>query len=220
MRKVCLSCHQDLFTAARHQRADECVSCHMPRLRPTNVSHSAITDHSIPRKPRAERVEGNRELKAWREPEPALAHRDLGVAYFDLATITQTVPDLEQAYQILSRLPAEERQDPVVEADLGSALLAQGQVQLAIRMFARAEAQQPSNARYAYCLGTALGRAGKAEEAIGKLKRSIALDPSQQDAYLELAQVYEKAGLQAESRNVLREYLKFMPQNIQLRLKN
>ena len=61
-------------------------------------------------------------------------------------------------------------------------------------MFARASAQEPSNARYAYCLGAALGRSGKTEEAVKELRRTIEFDPSQPDAYLELAQLYKKAG--------------------------
>ena len=220
LRTVCLSCHSDLFAAGRHQVAAECVSCHMPRLRPTNVAHSAITDHSIPRIPRAQQPESaHPEPTAWREPDPALVRRDLGLAYFDMAASTHAPADLRQAYQILSQLSPKERQDdPAVEADLGSILLAQGQANLAIQLFARASAQEPSNARYVYCLGAALERAGRTEDGVKELRRSIELDPSQPDAYLELAQFYRKGGHEAESRKVLREYLRFMPQNIQLRL--
>jgi predicted CXXCH cytochrome family protein len=221
LRQVCLSCHGDLFAVGRHRAAAECISCHMPRLLLTSVAHSAMTDHSIPRIPRAQRPEAgaaDREPKAWREPDRALVLRDLGLAYFDLAANKHAAPDLQQAYRILSQLPPQERQDPAVEADLGSVLLAQGDTDFAIRMFTRASAQQPSNARYIYCLGASLERAGKMEEAVKELKRSIELDPSLPDAYLELAQLYRKAGREAESRNALREYLRFMPQNIQLRL--
>jgi predicted CXXCH cytochrome family protein len=224
VRQVCLSCHGDLFAAGRHQAAAECVSCHMPRLRPTNVAHSAITDHSIPRIPRPQQPEAEGAdpaasvPKAWREPDLTLVRRDLGLAYFDLAANTHAAPDLYQAYQILSQLPPPQRQDPTVEADLGSVLLSQGHTDLAIRMFMLASAQEPSNARYVYCLGAALERAGKIEEAVKQLKRSIELDRSRPDAYLELAQLYRKAGHEAESRNALREYLRFMPQNIKLRL--
>jgi len=221
VRRVCLSCHGDLFAAGRHRAADECVSCHMPRIRPTNVAHSAITDHSIPRIPRsqpADEGDADPEPKAWREPDQGLVRRDLGLAYFDLAASTHAAPDLYQAYQILSQLPPQQRLDPTVEADLASVLLAEGHTDLAIRMYTRASAQEPSNARYVYCLGTAFERAGKMEDAIKELKRSVGLDPSRPDAYLELAQLYRKAGLEAQSRNALREYLSFMPQNIQLRL--
>jgi predicted CXXCH cytochrome family protein len=220
IRQVCLSCHRDLFDAKRHPAAAECISCHMPRLRPTNVAHSAITDHSIPRIPRAQQPvddAAKTEPKAWREPDAALIHRDLGLAYFDLGANKHASQDLQQAYRILSQLPPPERQDPVVEADLGSVLFSEGQTDWAIRLFTRASVQDASNARYFYCLGAALARAGKAEEAIHALHRSIELDPSRPDAYMELAQIYGKAGQPVESRNALREYLRFMPQNIKLR---
>jgi len=44
------------------------------------------------------------------------------------------------------------------------------------------------------------------------------LDPSRLDPYLELLQLYRRVGHEAESRNILREYLRSMPQNIELRL--
>ena len=136
--KVCLSCHSDLFTAGRHQVVDECVSCHMSRLRPTNVAHSAVTDHSIPRKPRGQQPgegDANPELKTWREPDAPFVRRDLGLAYFELAAARHATPDVLHAYQILSKLPVAERQDPAVEADLGSILLAQGYADLAVQLF-------------------------------------------------------------------------------------
>ncbi len=219
MRETCLGCHGTLFSAGRHQPAVECTSCHMPRIRPGNVAHAALTDHSIPRVARvpAHRAGPNPQLAPWREPAREYAARDLGLAYFDLAATTPGAPDLQRAYRILSQLPAEERQDPPVEADLGSVLLAEGQTQFAIRMFENAAAAEPSNARYAYCLGTALERAGKMDEAAREFKRSIELDPSQPEGYLALAEFYKKIGREAESRNALRDYLRFMPQNIQMR---
>ena len=84
-------------------------------------------------------------------------------------------------------------------------------------MYQRAAAQEPANARYVYCLGAALERAGEVEGAIKQLRRSIELDPSRPDAYLELAQIYGKAGRETTSRSVIQEYLRFMPQNIWLR---
>lgn len=223
VRQVCLSCHSSLFASGRHAAASECVSCHMPRLRPTNVSHSAVTDHSIPRKPRSQQTEAGGaepELRAWREPDAPFILRDLGLAYFDVAAKEHTVADARRSYEILSQLPPDQRRDPPVEADLASVLLQQNQSRLAIEMFSRASVQQPSNARYAYCLGAALGRTGNLAEAVKELRRSIELDPSQPDAYLELARIYQKAGQQAESRRVIEQYLRFMPQNIRLRLMN
>jgi predicted CXXCH cytochrome family protein len=220
IKTVCLSCHTALFTAGGHEPATECVSCHMPRLRPTNVAHSAVTDHSIPRTARETRHEAGGELRAWREPaDKTVSNRDLGLAYFDLGSSMRASPDLRQAYQILSQLPPQERRvDAPVEADLASVLLVQDQVKLAVQLFENAFIEEPSNARYAYCLGTALERTGDYRDAVKELKRSIELDPSQPDPYLELAKFYKRTGHEASSHEALREYLRFMPQNIQMRL--
>jgi Flp pilus assembly protein TadD len=157
-------------------------------------------------------------MRAWREPDESLIRRDLGLAYFEAAATSHSASDLRQAYQILSQLAPSQRQDPEAAADLGSALLADGNARFAIQLFATAAAEEPSNARYEYCLGTALERAGKLDKAVERLKRSIALDPSQPDPYLELARLYKTAGRDALSQDALREYLRFMPQNIQLRV--
>jgi hypothetical protein len=55
--KRCLKCHADrgclLPADVRLKKSpeDDCISCHMPKLPPSNVAHSAITDHTIPRLP-------------------------------------------------------------------------------------------------------------------------------------------------------------------------
>ncbi|MBY0228311.1 MAG: hypothetical protein K2W96_03415, partial [Gemmataceae bacterium] len=51
-RARCLQCHQErgcsLPLPARRERQDSCIACHMPRLG-SEVNHTAITDHRIPR---------------------------------------------------------------------------------------------------------------------------------------------------------------------------
>lgn len=221
VRSVCMSCHRPLFASRGHAPANECVSCHMPRLQAKNVSHAAVTDHSIPRRPRprtADAPGSQVELKAWREPEAALVRRDLGLAYFERAALTHSAPDLRQAYEILSQLPLKQRKDPPVEADLASMLLQMKESKLAIELFSDAAGQQPGNARYAYVLGAALERTGQTEQAEKELRRAIQTDPSQVDPYLELAQLYKTTGRNAESRKTIADYLQIMPQNIELRL--
>jgi Tfp pilus assembly protein PilF len=73
------------------------------------------------------------------------------------------------------------------------------------------------NARYAYCVGVAQERAGDVASAMKELRRSITLDPSQPDPYLALARIYETLGQEPRKLATLREYLRFMPQNMMLR---
>ncbi len=219
VRKVCLSCPAALFTAKRHQPADECVSCHMPRLRPTNVAHSSITDHRIPRgKSVAAPGPDTWKLQAWRQPDPLLAQRDLGVAYFEFGASQNNGDELVQAYQLLSSLPVSARSsDAQVLADLASMLLQQKEVDVALRLFNQAIALAPGNARYAYSNALALELKGDQAVAIEELRRSIRLDPAAPEAYQRLAQIYERSGQPALKDATLREYLRFMPQNLRFR---
>jgi predicted CXXCH cytochrome family protein len=219
VRQTCLSCHESIFAAAKHAPAAECVTCHMPRLRPADVAHSAMTDHRILRtsKPGTPPAPvANLVLRPWREPDSTLAQRDLGLAYFDWSA-SQPDPDkLTRTYDLLSHLPSGAR-DPPVLVDLASILLQQGQPSFSVQFFAKAAHADPMNARYAYCVGVAQERAGNVASAMKELRRSITLDPSQPDPYLALARIYETLGQEPRKLATLREYLRFMPQNMMLR---
>ncbi|MFO0875929.1 MAG: tetratricopeptide repeat protein [Gemmataceae bacterium] len=56
-RQRCLSCHEQKgCSEPRPQRLakqpdDSCIACHMPRGSTSDIAHTALTDHSIPRRP-------------------------------------------------------------------------------------------------------------------------------------------------------------------------
>jgi len=220
IRTVCLKCHADLLASSKHKPADECISCHMPRLRPNNVAHTAITDHRIStpktRNSNPEMVK-NAELSAWRQPEPDLVQRDLGLALFQASLSSKTHDGLTRGYDILAHLGPEQRSDPDVLAALAAVLLAEGHTDLSVNLYSKAVSQRPGNARLVYCLGAAFAAKGDPTSAIQQLQKSIQLDPSDPDPYIKLAAVYDKAGRKQEARGTLREYLKFMPQNLAFR---
>jgi Flp pilus assembly protein TadD len=218
LRQTCLSCHSSLFTTAKHQPAGECVTCHMPRLHPADVAHSATTDHRIVRRAQPDALAAHTAalLRAWREPDAGVAQRDLGLAYFEWATRQPDSEKIKHAYQLLSQLPQAARDAPVL-AGLGSILLPQGQHALSARLFAQAAELEPANASYAYGLGVAHQSMGNLAAAVDDLRRSIRLDPSQPDAYLALASVFGAMGQTSHQREAIRAYLRFMPQNLTLR---
>ena len=220
IKSICLGCHAQLFTLQKHQAADECVTCHMPRLRPSNVAHAAITDHLIalpnPAKNSAAPAPGTTGLSAWRNPPGELADRNLALARFKIAAQTKDSSQILRAYEALSHLPNRDH-DPEVLATLGSILLQRGYADAAISLYRQAVTAEPQNARFAYVLGAAYAQQGNQSAAIGELRRSISIDPSSPDPYRRLADLYDKAGEPAQSRRVRNEYLKFMPQNLEFR---
>jgi len=220
VRAVCLGCHAQLLAAGKHRPAQECVSCHMPRLRPSNVAHTAITDHRIstPETRKKDRViSANGELTAWRQPALDLIQRDLGLALFQSSLSSKTHEGLTRAYDILAHLSSDQRSDPDVLAALAATLLAEGHKDLSISLYSKAVSLRPGNARLTYCLGAAFAAKGDAASAIRELEKSVQLDPSDPDPYLKLAAIYEKSGHKKEARAALRAYLGFMPQNLTFR---
>ena len=214
VRSACLTCHATLFTAQQHKPADECVSCHMPRVRPNNIAHAAITSHHIAipsTQPPSDAKPVGGELTAWRQPPADLVARNLGLALFDVGRSTHNWDDVYRSYQLLSHLP---QRDPQVTATLASILLDQKHGDLAVNLYRQAAAAQPRNARFAYLLGVALDTQGKQQDAIMELRHSIELDRSVPDPYRKLSEIYERMGMHALSKQVSADYLKVMPQNI------
>lgn len=217
IREACLSCHASLFDSRQHAPREECASCHMPRISPNNIAHAAITDHliAIPHSTSTSRAHeiGTVELSAWRPP-PDVADRDFGLALFQVGAATKNWVEVSRSYEILSHLP---QRDPDVLAALGSILLQQNHADLAVSLYKQALALEPQNARFHYVLGAALAQQSQLSPAVLSLRKSIELDPSAPDAYRKLAQLYQDAGQPAQSKEVIREYLRFMPQNLSFR---
>ncbi len=217
VRAACLTCHASLFDSARHQPAAECVSCHMPRIRPNNVAHAAITSHRIAR-PSSQSASPTEsvaaDLTAWREPPPSLAARNFGLALFQVGSAAKSWDQVYRAYQLLSHLP---QRDPQVLATLGSILLSQNHPDSALSLYRQALAAEPRNARFSYLLGVALDAQSNHQAAIAELRHSIDLDRSAPDPYRKLSDIYDHLGQHSLSRQIIADYLKFMPQNISLR---
>ena len=214
VRTACLTCHATLFTVQKHQAAEECVSCHMPRIRPNNIAHAAITSHRIAvpsSQPASDAKPIGGELQAWRQPPADVAARNFGLALFETGRSNKNWDNVYRSYQILSHLP---RRDPQVLAALGSILLQQNHADLAVSLYRQAAEAEPRNARYAYVLGVALDAQGKQQAAISELRHSIELDRSVPDPYHKLSEIYAQLGMHALSKQILEEYLKVMPQNI------
>jgi hypothetical protein len=211
VRTACLTCHEPLFAAQKHKPATECVSCHMPGIRPSNIAHAAITSHRLSlasTKPAS--APKSADLTAWREPSSALADRNLGLALFQ----TGGRDEVYRSYQILAHLP---QRDSAVLAALGSILLQQNHADVAVALYKQATAAEPRNARFAFILGAALNANGDRQSAIAELRHSIELDPSSPDAYRKLSEIYDQLRMYTQSKQALADYLKFMPQNISLR---
>lgn len=220
VREVCESCHPTAQVASIHKTSpEECVSCHMPRRQAVDVSHAAITDHRI-MKGLSDIYDGNwqKTLVAWHDPDPKLAARDLGLAYFNVGKREGSARDFEKAFQELSSVPAADR-DTAVFAALGYMLLGTGGAEAAVQFFQRATGAQPSSAEYWLDMGVAQNAAGDPAAAIESFRRSIQQNPYDYRPYQALSDLYKSQKQPDQSRAAIDSFLRLVPQSISLRLR-
>jgi len=212
----CQKCHTAVSLAGHAERAEDCAGCHMPRRQAYDGGHTAFTDHQILANPRARRAveSAGRNLRPWRQPPAAFSARNLGLAYISVGERHQVAEYLNEGFRRLSAVQSDFANDPAVLTSLGAVLQRKGVPREAAQFFFRAGELEPRDARHRLNLAIALAEAGQADRAITTLEAAIALDPSLRDAYMLLAEIYEKAGRTAMRRQTLERYLKFMPQSI------
>ncbi len=219
MRNICQSCHSPSQLAQSHSpdQAD-CVSCHMPSRQAVDVSHAAITDHRIARRPAtATEPAKTRFLSAWQPAEPRFAARNLALALFHSAKERASGPDLQKAYTLLSKIPALES-DAEVSAAKGYILLAGGQTSPAVASFESATRQAPGNAEYWLDLGVAQDAAGDPNSASQSFRKSIATGPYDYRPYKALAGLYRRLGQPEQAKTAVQDFLQLVPQSILMRL--
>lgn len=226
-RARCLTCHTDTScslpppTRRVKQTDDSCIACHMPQNR-SEVNHSSITNHTIPRvppKPRpAERpttpgpedlVPFHKDLLAADDPDAA---RNLGIARMGmLGRGMPTAAAKRYAASALPLLDAAVARDPTdwpaVEARADALWLA-GRTAEARQAFASAAAARPEYEKTRFGAGTLALEMGRTDEAREHLEAAVRINPYQVHYRHELARAWLRlnrpAKAAAESREAVR----------------
>jgi Cytochrome c554 and c-prime len=50
-RQKCIACHGAAFATKHHREQSDCTACHMPASSSSDIAHTDLTDHRIPRRP-------------------------------------------------------------------------------------------------------------------------------------------------------------------------
>jgi Tfp pilus assembly protein PilF len=226
-RDQCLQCHQSRGCteplARRHAKtpADDCTVCHMPQDA-TDISHVALTDHRIPRRPDPRHA-------APAEPDPLVAAqlllpfghdrvdssdpellRDLAVAAVGRAR-SQTVAVRARVGQDFGRALEEAVQahpdDLSARESLAVCLAWQGQLAPALEECEAALARAPRRELALSDAGLIAQQLGLTDRSLAYWERALAVNPRSTRYRFALAQLlaargdWEKAA--AESRRIL-----------------
>ncbi|HEV2424977.1 MAG TPA: hypothetical protein VGZ29_09130 [Terriglobia bacterium] len=221
-RDRCLSCH-GLALLKTHPKPDQdCVGCHMPRRPVTDGAHTVFTDHRIARRPpagsstavAAKDSRANLTLAAWHSPAGALAQRNLGLADVKVGDRLENFPLVNQGFELLMQCWSDFANDPALLNGLGTAVLDSSHGKEAAAAFEQAIQIEPQSAVDQLHAGLAWKAAQDDQKAIAYFEKAIALDPLLEQAYQELAAIYESENETAKLQEIYERYQKAFPQSI------
>jgi tetratricopeptide (TPR) repeat protein len=203
----CQECHEGKLEKS-HPADTNCVRCHMTHRPAEDGAHTVFTDHRI-RKPHEpdEPASELGDLRAWREPEPALEARNLALAYVNTGISDRSPAEIARGYRTLAELQRAAPGDIEALKGIGRALLIGGQPAEALKAFEWVLQLAPDNATSEEDLGVAFLQSGQIENAASHLERAVTLDPLLLSAGTALQEVYRRQG-QSEKADTLAERMR------------
>jgi predicted Zn-dependent protease len=160
----------------------------MRQVRSYDGGHTAFTDHWI-RLNREEPLGADGEgLRAWRDPEPELRNRNLGLAYISAGSRSGSSGQLVKGFRLLGPTPG----DGAVETARGLVLLQSNKPLEAVEVLRRSLEERPQDSTRRLNLAAALLAAGEIPEAKSHAEKAIELEPLLEDGYALLAEIQPK----------------------------
>ena len=168
-REKCLACHGTHFAAKHHPNQPDCTLCHMPAAASTDVAHTQVTDHRIPRRP------GRSRPSIVEDASPSASTPRL-VPFPDSADAEHDLRDLALAWQSLAN-DGVEAAEPHAESLLRSAV-----------------AEFPNDPDLLSALAYVEQRHGLTAQASELYRRALAVNPDLIDAATDLGVIEAESG--------------------------
>lgn len=219
-RGKCLACHGAAFGAKHHSDHPDCTTCHMPASPSTDVAHTEVTDHRIPRRPQISpqllqnpdatfssslpRLVPFPDTKS--EPDP----RDLALAWNSVAENGMSVAE-PQARELLSKALKQSPGDPALLSALAYAEQRRGSTEHARELYQKALAQDPTLVDAATNLGVIEAQAGDLQGAMLLWQNAFQRTPARSSIGLNIVRAYCAAGKFSEARTYTLRVLDFNP---------
>jgi hypothetical protein len=232
----CLECHgeADCTRPAPARRKEEpqasCITCHMPRFASSDIAHTAVTDHRIPRRPGpvAGRPPGAGpgesplvHFHADRtDPDDSEVTRDLGVALIEQAWKAPPAPAARLARLALPLLEDAGRagpEDVPAWEGQGAALQMLGRPEDAMAAFQSALARAPRRERTLTGAALLAERMRLRDAAVAYWERALAVNPWSAHAHGRLARLLGERGEWGRALKECQAMLRLHPGGIQTR---
>ena len=214
---ACLRCHAALIRQAAasgpHTASANCIECHMPKRRTSDVVHAVMTDHFIQRKkpqgnPLAETQEPNGAATVFHGEVlpyyPAVLDRSAeNGLYLALAQVRENNNAEAGTPRLAEAITKYKPKQPEFFVELADALLRQGKTKAAIPFYEDAVRRKPDSLAGWLGLGRALAASEQSTAAVEAFRRATAAVPDDPTAWRELGQLYVKQAQKAEAATAL-----------------
>jgi predicted CXXCH cytochrome family protein len=219
-RGKCLACHGEAFGTKHHANQPDCTKCHMPANSSTDIAHTEVTDHRVPRRPALapplESAHVNTltpTLRVVPFPDSEAAEKDLrdkALAWETLAEAGDEAAD-KPAEQLLRKALVESPNDPELLSALGYIAQVHGHLNESLALYQKALARDPNLIDTATNLGVLEARTGHISEAVKLWEDAFRREPGKSSIGMNLAKAFCSAGKIEEARDFTLRVLDFNP---------
>jgi tetratricopeptide (TPR) repeat protein len=217
-RGKCLACHAAAFGTTHHPDHPDCIACHMPASPSTDVAHTQVTDHRIPRRPQIspqllqspETTPSLPRLVPFPDTETEPDPRDLALAWDSVVESGMSAAE-PQARDLLSKALKQTPDDPTLLSALAYAEQRRGSTEQARELYQKALAKDSSLVDAATNLGVIEAQARDLPGALKLWRNAFQRAPARSSIGLNIARAYCGAGKFTEARTYTLRVLEFNP---------
>jgi tetratricopeptide (TPR) repeat protein len=215
-RGKCIACHGAAFAAKHHKEQPDCTTCHMPASLSSDVAHTQVTDHRIPRRPSPE-LSQQTSSTALAQLVPFPASKEAGHDLRDLALAWQSVAEggssimQQQAERLLRAALAQSPDDPALLSSVGYLEQKRGADDQARELYRKALEHDSNLIDAATNLGVLEAKQGHLAEAIKLWQSAFERAPGRSEIGMNLARAFCAAAHYDVARSYTLRVLQFNP---------
>lgn len=217
-RGKCLACHGATFGAKHHPDRPDCTACHMPASASTDVAHTEVTDHRIPRHPQISSqllqnpagMSSLPKLIPFPDTKTKPDIRDLALAWNSIAENGMSAAE-PQARELLSEAVKQSPEDSDLLSALAYAEQRKGSTKHARELYEKALAKDSTLVDAATNLGVIEAQSGDLQGALQLWQNAFQHTPARSAIGLNIVRAYCAEGKFGEARTYTLRVLEFNP---------
>jgi Cytochrome c554 and c-prime len=218
-RGKCIACHGAALGAKHHPENPDCTACHMPSSLSTDIAHTEVTDHRIPRRPETspQLLQDPTGPKSSPSLIPFPYSKEADDDVRDRALAWQSIAEngppeaAREADRLLHLAAQQSPDDPAILSGLAYIELTHGAIDRARELYRKALSLDPTLIDAATNLGVIEAKTGHLQSAIALWQSAFDHAPGKSSIGMNLARTFCESGHMKNARTYVVRVLRFNP---------